>query len=425
VTAVRAAAEGAAADLPFLEALQAQIGSSTGGLAVMVVDAGIIGSVDALWGYHVGDAVRARAGGLLRTGVLREGDLLGEMGGDDIALVLGQIDDPAVAVLAAEKALRALNEPFWLGDEEVFARPSIGIALSPAHGDQAEVLLQRAKTASSLARGLPGRIATHDDAGKDTAGAQFLLANRLRGVVGQDKLEALFQPQYDLKLGQIMGAESLLSWPGTAAERVSAQDAFSAAESAGRVTQLTSSILNTSLRNISEFRYNAGLDLRVSISLPARALLETELPDVVKSALGTWSLRAGRLNLSITDTAVLRSHPVTRNTLAGLKALGLKLSVGDPQLAVSSLFWIAGLPFDEIRIDLADLPEARDAAKFERILRGMIELAHDLKLYVLVAGVEDEAAAERLKELGCDFFQAEFKGPALPPKDFIARYGFE
>ncbi|MDP2821549.1 MAG: EAL domain-containing protein [Sulfuritalea sp.] len=417
----------AADAIPFLEALRGTVEERRvdgGNLAVLLVECGVIGRIDAVWGYQVGDAVRGRVTALLRTDVLRPGDLVGEMGRDDFACVLSTVEDPAVALLAAKKSLRALNTPFWIGEEEIFASPAIGIAMYPAHADQAEGLLQRAKSACVLARDLTGRIADYAEDRDNPAASKLLYENRLRTVVSEDALELVFQPQYDLRLGQIMGAESLLRWRDPALGMIAAEHAFAAAEAAGMVTDLVSSILNRALRIVSEFRYSAGLDLRIGVKLPARALLHTELPDVVQRALGTWSRRSGTLILEIGEISVLGAEAVARETLGRLKALGVKLSIDDAGMALSSLFWLATMPFQEIKIDVSAIRDLAGVAKSERVLQSIIELAHHLRLDVVAVGVADDAAAARLKELGCDYMQADYKGPALDPKEFVERFGF-
>jgi diguanylate cyclase (GGDEF)-like protein len=414
------------AAIPFTEMLRGQIAQRVadgGHLAVLLIECGVIDRIDAVWGYHVGDAVRGRVSSLLRADVLRPGDLVGEMGRDDFACVLSSVDGPAVAFLAAEKALRALKAPFWIGEEEIFANANIGIAMFPSDGDQAETLLQRAKNACVGARDLPSRIADYTEDGENPATARFLHVNTLRTAVSDDALELAFQPQYDLRLGQIMGAACLLRWRGNKPGVISAEDAFAAAESAGVVTNLVSSLLNRALRNISEFRYSAGLDLRIAVKIPARALLHTELPDVVQRALGTWSLRAGRLVLEIGETSVLTNESVARETLLRLKETGVKLSIDDPRMALSSLFLLSSLPFQEIKLDVSVAGNPGTAPKSAAILKSIVDLAHQLRLDVLAVGVENEEAAAKLKELGCDAMQADYRGQALDAKKFVEQYG--
>ena len=414
------------AAVPFIDALRARVAerqADGGDLAVLLIECGVISRIDAVWGYHVGDSVRARVSGLLRAEVLRPDDLLGDMGRDDFACVLSTVDGPAVAMMAATKSLRALNTPFWIGEDEIFASPAIGIAMFPAHAEQAETLLQRAKSACALARDLDGSVAEYGEDRDNHEASLLLYENRLRTAVAEDAINLIFQPQYDLRLGQVMGAEGLLRWRDPALGMIPSLDAFAAAESADVVIQLVSSILNRALRNISEFRYSAGLDLRVGVKLPARVLRHPELIEVVERALGTWSRRPGTLILEIGETAVLGAEQVTRDTLGRLKELGVKLSIDDPDMALTSLFWLATLPFQEIKIDVSAGNKLGAGLKTERILQSIIELARHLRLAVVAVGVADDAAAARLKELRCDFMQADYKGPALAPSDFVARFG--
>jgi GGDEF domain-containing protein len=217
----------------FLAARMAERSADGRNLAVLLIECGVIGRIDAVWGYEVGDAVRNRVISMMRADVLRPGDFAGEIGRDDLACVLSTIEGPAVALLAAEKALRVLNAPFWIGDDEIFASPSIGTALYPAHGESAGALLQKAKSAAVLARDLTGHIADYSDAVENPAASALLFENRLRTAVAEDALELVFQPQYDLRLGQVMGAEGLLRWRDPAMGMIDAVRAFAAAEAAG------------------------------------------------------------------------------------------------------------------------------------------------------------------------------------------------
>lgn len=327
------------------------------GLAILLVDCGLISRIDAAWGYHVGDAVRESIVESLRADVLRPGDLVAPAGRDEIACVLATTGDPAVPLLAAEKILRTLKAPLWVGEDEIFSDASVGVVTFPHDGDVAEALLQRARSASLDARSDPGRIANWSPARGEQAVQDLVVESRLRSAVTDDTLEMTFRPQYDLKLGPIMGAQIGLGWPalvgsaggpagGTpAGKAITPEQAFAAAEAAGVVSELVSSILNRSLRNISEFRYSTGLDLHVCVPLPARALLQPELPEVVQRALGTWRLRAGRLCLQISGTALLATDPLARRTLLELKKVGVRLSISDPHMGISSLLFLATLPF--------------------------------------------------------------------------------
>ncbi len=393
-------------------------------LAVLIIECGIVCRIDTVWGYHVGDAVRRRIASLLCTEVLRPGDFVTEFGRDEFACVLDTIDSPTVALLAANKSLRSLNAPFWVGDEEIYGNPTIGVALCPAHADQADVLLQRARSACSVSRNLPGRIAEYDADLDLIAESKLLLDSRLRTAVADNSLELVFQPQYDLRLGQVMGAEAILRWADPGQGALDVESAFAAAETLDQVTDLVSSILNRALRNISEFRYSAGLDLRVGVRLPGSTLRHPEIVDVIQRSLGTWSRRPGTLILGISQTSALLADDVARETLVRIKEVGVKLAIDDPVMRIASLFKLVSLPFQEIRLDFSSAGDPSTAPKSEKVLRSLIDLAHQVRLGVLATVVTDEAAAVQLKALGCDYMQADFKGPAVEPKAFVERYGF-
>jgi diguanylate cyclase (GGDEF)-like protein len=412
------------AETPFVDRLHGcleQRKADGRSLAVLLLDCGLIGRIDDLWGYQVGDAVRGRIAARLRAEVLRPDDFIGEFGRDDLACALTLVEGPQLAVLAAEKALRTINTSMFLGEDEIYASPSVGIAVFPGSADSAESLLQQAKSASAAAAELSGHIALYD-AGRSSGEAPLVAEGRLRTAIADDALELVFQPQYDVRFGQIMGMEAKLRWRDGNRSLVPMREAIAAAEAGGLVTKVISSLLNRALRNCSEFRQRAGLDLRVAINLPARCLLEPELPALVERALGTWSLRPGRLVLEIDELSVLASHEQARTAVQHLHQLGVKLSADDAHAPLSSLFWLATMPFKEVKVDLSTAPGWSGEPRSEGVLRSLIELVHQLKLDVIVTAVADEAEEARLPQLGCDFMQADFKGPPVDPENFVSRY---
>ena len=413
-----------AEEIPFIEELRADIDERRAdgrSLALLLVDCGLIGRADALWGFQVGDAIRSRIIASLRAEALRPDDFMGALGRDDLACVLSAVEGPQIAVLAAQKVLRTLNAPLWLGEDEIFASPSIGVALFLGRAGSAESMMRQAKAACLAARDLPGRIAIYEEA-HDSRMSGLVEDSRLRSAIAEDGLELVFQPQFDLRFGQIMGVESMLRWAGGARELVPMSAALAAAEAGGLVPKLISSVLNRALRNVSEFRQRAGLDLRIAIDLPARALLEPAVVDLVERALGTWALRAGRLMLEIGDIASLQAYPEAQAAVQRLDKIGIKLAIDDARTPVSSLFWLATMPFKEVKIDLAFIPDWIGDARSEAVLKSLVETAHHLKLDVVVIGVQDEAAGARLQEMGCDFMQAEFKAPPVDAEEFVVRF---
>jgi diguanylate cyclase (GGDEF)-like protein len=391
-------------------------------MALLFVDCGVIGRLDGVWGYAVGDGVRDRLEARLRTEVLRTQDLLGSPGRDEFACVLDSVQSAGVATLAAEKALRSLDAPLWIDVDEVYARPAVGIAVYPEHGASAVELLQRARAASRAARERPERFAAYG-ADQERSEIELLLyENRLRSAIAQDALDIVFQAQRDTRSGIVVGANSQLRWRDARLGAVPMDKAIAAAESAGLVNEVTLWLVNGALRNCRQFRDAAGLDLRVGVTLSAKSLRQGDLPDFVGSALKTWNLRPSRLSLEITETAVLAASLESVETLKRLRELGVRLCLDDPGAGYASLAWLATLPFHELRIDLARIGAIAESAQHLSVVRFMTELAHRLKMEVLVAGVDDAASAERLQSLGCDLIQGAVVSAPLEAAEFIRSF---
>ena len=391
-------------------------------LALLYVDCGVIERIDSVWGFLVGDAVRERLGARLKSEVLREQDLLGDPGRDGFACVLTTLQSAGVALLAAEKILRTLDAPLWVDVNEIFARPAVGIALYPEHADNAVALLQRARAAANAARDRPERFALYSAEQERDEAELLLYENRLRAAISQDALDIVFQPQLDLRSNLLVGAESQLRWRDAKLGAVPVEKAIAVAESAGLVNEVTLWLVNGALRNCRHFRDSAGLDLRVGVKLSAKSLRQSDLPDFVSSALKTWNLRPSRLVLEITETEVLARSLESVETLQRLRGVGVRLCLDDAGAGYDSLSWLATLPFHELKIDLAAVGNVAEVPQKLALVRSLIALAHELKLEVVVAGVEDDATKALLKELRCDLAQGAAIGAPLDAAAFVKQH---
>ena len=411
--------------VPFVEQLRKRVEARAADgrpLAVLYVDCGVIARVDGVWGFHVGDAVRARIFGRMKSDVLRPRDLLGEIGRDEFACVLDAIGGAGLADLAAQKTLRTLTAPLRSTDTEVYAKPAIGIALYPEHGRSAASLLQHAKVACNAARDTVERVAVYSEQQEDPHATLMLHEGRLRAAIESSTLALAFQPQVRLSDRRIVGVESLLRWNDAVLGTVPPGKAIAVADSAGLANEITWWVLNNALRHCAEFRAR-GLDLRVGVNLTAHNLRERDLPDFVDRALRTWGLDGDRLVIEVTETAVIGAGNAIAESFARLKALGVRLAIDDFGTGYSSMNYLATMPFDEMKIDLAFVSDMARVPQHDRIVRSLIHLAHDLGLVVVAEGVEDAAVATRLAELGCDLMQGYFTSAPLDPESLLAAYG--
>ena len=403
-----------------LHALVEQRRADGKGLALLLIDCGIIGRIDSVWGYAAGDSVREHFVSRLRSSVLRDGDLLGEVGRDRIACVLDQVPSDGIALLAAEKILSALDAPVLAGDDEIYARPAVGVAVFPGHGDSEVTLLQNARIASRIARDRAERVAVHAGAHQVAEIDRLRSESRLRGAIISETLELMFLPQIEFRTGLISGVETLLCIAG---DTVPMREAIDAAQSAGLGNELTGRILNVAMRHCADFRDSGGLNLRFGVNLTARSLRQPGLPDAVSRALDTWNLRPGRLVIEVNDASALEENPEAGNALRRLKELGMRLSIDDPSAGFAAFAHLVTLPFDEMKLDLSRVPDLLNAPTHDGLVQSMIELAHRAKFEVVAEGVDSEAVAARVKELGCDYMQGRHVSPPVDAAGVIQRFG--
>jgi EAL domain-containing protein (putative c-di-GMP-specific phosphodiesterase class I) len=282
---------------------------------------------------------------------------------------------------------------------------AVGIAMFPEQADDAGQLLQRAKQALHDARGSRERISLYKPLPGDTAAVDMLLyENRLRTAIEQNTLALHFQPQLDMRTGRMDGAEALLRWNDEVLGMVPPHIAVRAAESAGLIDELTMWVITSAIQACHEFQ-KVEPEFTVSINISPSNLRETDLPYYVDRALRTWNVRGGSIVIEITETAMMVEQTTAHEALRQLKALGVKLSVDDFGTGYSSMQYLAELPLDELKIDLSFVKAMLDQPQNAKIVRSLIDLAHNLELKVVAEGVENPEILAALNQLGCDHAQ--------------------
>lgn len=392
-------------------------------LAVLFVDLDAIGRADRLGGYLLGDAIRAHFSRRLRGEVLRAQDFLGEVGRDEFACVLDSIPGPGVPMMAADKLLRVLDEPVLADIHEIYAQPSVGVALFEGGATAAQDLLTQARLACVEARGGGQRVGMYEpgtgegDAGRHSEDA------RLRAAVARGQLTTVYEPQAECRSGRLVSVEANLALAEGDASVVRFDQALRIAEAAGRASEFIERFFNDALRNCVDFRQSAGLDLRLNVGLPCASLRDPGLAELIARALKTWNLRAGRLTVTVAPEAGLFCDDVALRGLRELADTGVRVGLDLSDVGPSQLARLSALPIGEVRFSAAPFEAPEAGANGEAIARGLLELAHVLRLEALAVGVTTRAFADRLGDLGCDTMQGPIVGPALGPGKFAERYG--
>ncbi|MBI2381325.1 MAG: EAL domain-containing protein [Gammaproteobacteria bacterium] len=384
-------------------------------LALILLDLDRFKWVNDSLGHAQGDALlRLVARRLGET--MREGDTVARLGGDEFVLILQHLP-PDEAELLTQGFVRRLQDtlarPYVLAGQEVQSPASLGIALYPKDGEDAQILLQHADAAMYRAKEQQrGEFCFFTEAMNQRAVHRLSLETALRRSLDQGDFELHYQPKVDLRSGQLAGAEALLRWRHE--ERlVSPADFIPLAEETGLIVPLGEWVLHTACAQLAAW-HKEGLFLPVAVNLSARQLHSQALPQTCRSALERHGVEPACLELELTESAMMQDPEHGIRVLKALKDSGLTLSLDDFGTGYSSLSYLKRLPLDLLKIDRSFVRNITQEPDDAHIAVAIIAMAHSLRLKVVAEGVETEAQMHYLRRNGCDLLQGFYFSPPVP-----------
>jgi diguanylate cyclase (GGDEF)-like protein len=338
---------------------------------------------------------------------------LARMGGDEFAMVAPGVTTAAEGLALAGALRRRLDAPVRLDGLDLAVDGSVGVALAPAHGRDAGLLLQRADVAMYQAKGDGGGAAAYA-AHRDRASRDGLaLVGELRQAVAAGELVVHHQPKVCVATGAVVGVEALVRWPHPERGLLAPGAFIEVAEQTGLIKPITVHVLDAALADAARWRAE-GLELTVAVNLAAANLLDAGLPAVVAAALRRHDVPAGALVLEITESSVLSDAARAVEVLEAVRALGVGFSLDDFGTGYSSLAYLRRLAVDEVKIDRSFVMGMAGSADDAAIVRSTIDLARSLHLRVVAEGVEDDAALRLLADWGCHVAQGYLFARPLP-----------
>jgi predicted signal transduction protein with EAL and GGDEF domain len=365
-------------------------------------------------GREAGDAVLTEVGTRLQ-GVLRAPQLLARLGGDEFAVLLpGAGPEPATRVATALR--EALTRPLDVGGARLSVQATVGIATCTLRRGRPEDLLRQADAAVHRGKQTGSGIAVYD-AERDGAGPLRLhRVDELRSAVERGDLVVHLQPQVELATGRVAGCEALARWRHPH-DGVLLPDAFlPLAAHTGLMRPVAAVVLDRALEACASWWPRHRVP--VSVNLTADDLLDPGLTDRIAATLERHGLPGAALRVELTEEALVADPQAAARLLQAWRALGLSAALDDFGTGYSSLAYLRELPFDELKLDRvfgADLRRRTTAT----IVAHTVAMAHGLGLRVVAEGVEDEAAARTLADLGCDLGQGHAFGAAMAPAEFL------
>jgi diguanylate cyclase (GGDEF)-like protein len=382
--------------------------------ALLYLDLDNFKTINESLGHTLGDQLLIMVGERLQA-LLPERDMIGRIGGDEFNILLDCSDPTSAVDLTAQRMIDALAEPFVLDGHSVFAGISIGIALYPADGSNAETLQSNADAALHQAK-LHGRGILRFFSPELTSRAKerLTLEADLRYALDGTGLEVYYQPQVDLISGRIVGLEALARWQHPTRGMVMPGEFIPLAEESGLIVRLGDWVLHAACRQIKAWSL-AGLTPRqTAVNISAIQLSRGRLVDSVRTALADTGISPDQLELEITESFVMVDRENAFRTLAELKALGVRLSIDDFGTGYSSLAYLQQLEVHKLKIDISFVRDMASNSGNASIVKAIIALGHSLGLEVIAEGVEDQGQARYLRSLQCDVMQGYLVSQPLP-----------
>ena len=387
-------------------------------LAFLFVDLDHFKEINDSFGHSAGDELLRQLGPRL-TSSLRDTDVLVRIGGDELGAVILD-SDPSYAAGLARRLTALLEQPFILNGVSIRISASIGIASAPGDaGDSvglmrcADVAMYRAKLTHQ-----PFEVYT---ASIDDGGNRLALVDELRSAVEGERLVLHYQPQVDLRNGEIVAAEALVRWPHPRLGLIPPLEFLPLAEEAGLMGPLTRLVLDQAIAQCAIWRA-AGSRIAMSVNVSSSNLLDPGFIDVVKGTLRRHGVPASGLVLEMTETTIIRDFAACQSVIEELRSLGLGVSIDDFGSGFTSLAYLGRLPITELKLDRTFIGglSANGREQDLKLVRATIELGHALGLVVVAEGIETLATLELLALLGCDRAQGYFTGRPVAAQDFEA-----
>jgi diguanylate cyclase (GGDEF)-like protein len=381
-------------------------GDGTGAVALMLFDLDRFKEINDTLGHAYGDVVLQAVSDRLRATV-RQSDTVARLGGDEFAVLLPDVVDAESAQLLAVRALAAMEAPIEVDGVCLDVDASIGIAMSGAHGDDVETLLQNADIAmySAKERGLG--VCVYDASLNDHSPERLGLLGQLRRAMDNGELVLQFQPKISLPGARVCGVEALVRWEHPQRGLILPGDFIPLAERTPLIRPLTRHVVDAALAQCARWR-DAGRYLTVAVNISARNLLDEHFVDEVQELLVRWRVPASCLELEVTESAIMADPERARRILARLAECGVTLSIDDFGAGYTSLAQLRDLPVHQLKIDRSFVAPMTTDPSYALIVRSVIELGHNLGLTTVAEGVEDEATCDSLTAMGCDVAQGYY-----------------
>ena len=391
-------------------------------VALLLMDLDRFKEINDTLGHRYGDIVLKLIGSRLAVH-LRDADTVARLGGDEFVVLLPDLRSAPAALAIAEKLAAALHEPFVIDGVLVDVGASVGVAFTPEHGDDFDQLLQHADVAMYLAKkDSLGVVVYAPELDSYSPSRLTLLGELRRALDTPEQIVLYYQPKAELPSGRINGVEALVRWQHPDHGLLAPDTFIPLAERTGVIRPLTWCILRKALEQNRDWA-RQGLVLEVAVNISARCLLDVGFAAEVARLLVETEVPAERLELELTESAIMADPEHARVILQTLADSGVRLAIDDFGTGYSSMAYLKKLPVHVIKIDRTFVTDMAADLSDAAIVRSSLQLARNLALDVVAEGVETLEVWRQLADLGCTEAQGYFLTRPVPAADFVSWLG--
>ena len=395
-----------------------QAKASGGSCFVLMIDLDRFKHVNDVMGHRFGDLLLRQVALRLRTEIGLSGQAPARLGGDEFAILLSEAT-LADAVALAERVLQALEQAISIEDQTVDIGAGLGIAGFPAHAGDTEMLLGHAEVAMYVAKQSKNGAVIYAPEIDKSSQQSLSLLTEMRIALEQNHFLLYLQPKLALDSGAVVAVEALVRWRHPQRGMIFPDQFIPFAEQTGFIRQLTHWVMQAAARTCHAWDA-AGLQLKMSVNISTRDLLDQELPNKFAAILLEHQVAASAFCLEITESAIMDDPVRAHQTLDKLHAMGMQLSIDDFGTGYSSLAYLKSLPVDELKIDKSFVLKMEQDIDDSKIVKSTIDLGHNMGLRVVAEGIENLEVMQLLKNLGCDQGQGYYISRPMPAEDFPA-----
>ena len=354
--------------------------------------------------------------GVFRTSLDDLEGAMARMGGDEFTILIPDLPSKGVAARLASRILKAMTESFSINGHDVVVSCSVGVVVFPGDGEDLETLLKNADTAMYRAKeGGRNAFRVYEPGMNARAMERLNLENGLREALESDQLFLVYQPKVDLRNGGIVGAEALIRWRHPRRGVVPPNVFIPIAEENGTIIRLGEWVLRKACEQMVAWR-RQGIDLgHIAVNVSQQQLHASDLSRMVRSIMDSTGLKASRIELELTESALMENSDAGLWTLNTLRREGVRVAIDDFGTGYSSFSRLKQLPADALKIDRSFIRDLTRDPESDAIITAMIAMAATLHLEVVAEGIETWEQLAFLRERGCDLAQGYLLGKPMDP----------